>query len=287
MMNLIRTHFFDTTTSTLSYLIYDEQTKDTIIIDPVLNYDQAASRISFESIQELKNYIQAKELNLKLILETHVHADHLSGAYELKKIFPQAKIAINERITLVQKTFSQLFNLKDFPCNGMQFDLLLNEKEKIKAGSIEIQTIFTPGHTPACTSFLIQDWLFTGDALFMPDGGTGRCDFPGGDALELYHSVQKLYQLPDTTIFHTGHDYQPQGRELKFSASILEHKKSNIHITENTTEHEFVSFRTQRDSTLNAPKLIWPSLYINMRAGEIPPQEDNKTSYLKIPIEIN
>ncbi|MAZ49485.1 MAG: MBL fold metallo-hydrolase [Halobacteriovoraceae bacterium] len=284
-MSLELKHFFDQDTYTLTYVVYDKSTKDAVVIDPVLNYDQAASKTSMESIDEVTNFVQGNELNLHLILETHAHADHLTGAVELKSRFPQAKVAIGKHITKVQSTFKEVFNLKDFNTNGVQFDLLLDESDDIQVGSIKLKTIFTPGHTPACSSYLLEDMLFTGDALFMPDFGTGRCDFPMGSAKDLYHSIhEKLYKLPDDTKVLTGHDYQPGGRDLKFESTIGESKKSNIQLREETTEEQFIRFREERDAKLSAPQLLLPSIQINIDGGKMPKAEDNGTSYIKLPI---
>ena len=277
--------FFDKDTYTLTYVVYDENSKDAIVIDPVLDYDPAASKISYDSILKVQDFINSKKLNVHYILETHAHADHLTGAAELKKRIPTAKVGIGKNITKVQDLFSGVFNLKDFNTNGVQFDILLNEEEPLEAGTIAIKTIFTPGHTPACSSYLIDDMIFTGDALFMPDFGTGRCDFPAGSAKDLYHSIhEKLYKLPDETRVLTGHDYQPNGRELKYESTIGESKESNIQLKESTTEAEFVEFRTKRDATLAAPRLLLPSIQVNIDAGHLPLVEDNGARYLKIPV---
>jgi glyoxylase-like metal-dependent hydrolase (beta-lactamase superfamily II) len=277
--------FFDKNTYTLTYVVYDANTKDAIVIDPVLDYDSAASKIYDESVQKVENFIKSNDLNVHAILETHAHADHLTGAAELKKRLPNAKVGIGKNITKVQDLFSGFFNLKDFNTSGIQFDVLLNEEETFMAGTIEVRTIFTPGHTPACSSYVIDDMVFTGDALFMPDFGTGRCDFPAGSAEDLYHSVhEKLYKLPDETRVFTGHDYQPNGRELRYESTIGENKKSNIQLQESTTKAKFVEFRTKRDAKLAAPRLLLPSIQVNIDAGRLPKEEDNGTSYLKIPV---
>lgn len=277
--------FFDKDTYTLTYVVWDKQTKDAVIIDPVMNYDAASSTYSYESIDEVAGFANDNSLTVHLILETHAHADHLSGSQELKKRFPKSLLAIGADITKVQETFKSLFNLKEIDTDGSQFDFLFNEGEKVEAGSIEIQPIHTPGHTPACYSFLIGDSLFTGDALFMPDYGVGRCDFPLGSAKQLYNSVKgKLYELPATTNVYTGHDYQPNGRALRFESTIKEQKENNIHINANTTESEFVEFRTNRDKTLSAPKLLLPSVQININAGHFYKPEDNGVSYIKLPL---
>ncbi len=277
--------FFDKATYTLTYVVYDENTKDAIVIDPVWDYDQGSSRVHTASVDEVQSFVNSNEFKLHYILETHAHADHLTGAVELKKRFPEARVGIGKHITKVQEKFKEIFNFKDFNTSGVQFDILLDEDRLLKAGSIGIKTIFTPGHTPACSSYLIEDMVFTGDALFMPDFGTGRCDFPMGSAKDLYNSVHgKLYKLPDTTKVYTCHDYQPGGRELRFISTIGESKEKNIQLNEKTTQEEYVNFRTERDKKLSAPKLLLPSIQVNIDGGKLPQVEDNDVSYLKIPV---
>ncbi len=272
---------YDAYTFTLTYIVSDEETKDCVIIDPVLNYDPNSSSISYEAADKAEKYIKDNGLNLKYILETHAHADHLSSSQELKKRFPNAKIAINENIRKVQNTFKPIFALEGFATDGSQFDMLLNENEPLKFGNLEVKTIFTPGHTPACSSFLIEDAVFTGDALFMPDFGTGRCDFPAGSAEDLYNSItQKLYTLPDSTRVFVGHDYQPGGRQVKYETTIGESKKSNIVLKGDTTKEEFIAYRNERDSELRAPKLLLQSVQVNIAAGKTP-------DYLKMPVTIS
>jgi len=278
--------FFDPQTFTVSYVVSHHTSKDAIIIDPVMNYDQASSSYSYNSVNDLMEYIENNKLKLHYIIETHAHADHLSGTQEIKKRQPLAKTLISQVITEVQKTFKSLFNYgDDFTPDGSQFDYLVSDGEIFKAGDLEIKAIHTPGHTPACASYLIDDAIFTGDALFMPDFGVARCDFPGGNAKTLYHSVtKKLYTLPESTRVFTAHDYQPGGRELKHETSIGDSKKHNIHLNEKTSENDFVEFRTNRDKNLPAPKLLLPSLAININAGRLPSPEANGLSYLKLPI---
>lgn len=278
--------FFDKETWTLTYVLWDKETRDAIVIDPVMDYDPAASKTSENSAREVIKYLHDQELNLKYILETHAHADHLSGSQILKREFPQAKIAIGEKIKAVQEVFKGVFGLgDDFKTDGSQFDRLLKDGEEFQAGSIRIKTIFTPGHTPACASYYIDGNVFVGDALFMPDFGTGRCDFPSGSANDLYHSVhERLYSLPDDTKVYTGHDYLPNGRPLKFMATIGEEKAENIQLKKHTTREEFVRFRTERDRTLSAPKLLLPSVQVNIDAGRLPPPSPNGKRYLKIPV---
>lgn len=285
MISIVK-EFFDKATWTLTYVVYDGSTKDAIIIDPVWNYDPAASKMSTESVNEVLNFITKHALNVHFILETHAHADHVSGSQVLKKHIPNAKVAIGTNITKVQEVFKRVFNLNpDFKTDGSQFDFLLEEGKSYQAGTIKIGAIYTPGHTPACSSYIIEDMVFTGDALFMPDYGTGRCDFPAGSAEDLYESVQKLYQLPDSTKVYTGHDYMPNGRPLKFQSTIGEEKKKNIQLKSNTSKKEFVHFRTSRDKTLAAPRLLLPSVQVNIDAGHLPQPEDNGVRYLKIPVK--
>lgn len=277
--------FFDKDTSTLTYVVYDKSTKDAIVLDPVWDYDSASSKLSTKSVDAVFTYIESENLKVHLILDTHAHADHVSGSQILREYFPSAKVGIGKHITAVQTAFKKIYNLDpNFPEDGRQFDLLLAEGQTYRAGALKISVLSTPGHTPACSSYLIDDNLFTGDTLFMPDYGVGRCDFPAGSAEVLYESVQKLYKLPDHIKVFTGHDYQPNGRELKFQSTIGEQKKSNIHISEKTEKSAFVKFRNDRDKTLSAPKLLLPSLQINIAGAHLPKPESNGLSYLKIPI---
>ncbi|MFP5520336.1 MAG: MBL fold metallo-hydrolase [Bdellovibrionia bacterium] len=277
--------FFDPATYTLTYVVYDKATKDAVIIDPVWDYDPAASVLNDKSVKDVVQFISEEKLNPHYVLETHAHADHLSGSQIFKKYYPNIKVAIGENITEVQKVFKMLFNLEaQFDTEGKQFDLLLKDKSTLTAGSLKIETIFTPGHTPACASFVIGDTVFTGDALFMPDYGTGRCDFPAGSSEALYDSVKKLYQLPDETRVFVGHDYQPGGRGVEYETTIGESKRNNIQIKAETTKQDFVDFRNRRDKTLAAPKLLLPSVQVNINAGKLPQAENNGVPYLKIPL---
>lgn len=276
--------FFDPETYTLTYVLWDPKTLDAVIIDSVLNYDHASGKISHESLEELLAFTKENKLNIHYLLETHAHADHLTGAMVLKEHFPKAKLAIGKNIREVQEVFSDVFNLV-IPTDGTQFDELFEDGEIVEAGSLSFKVLFTPGHTPACTSLLFDDAVFTGDALFMPDYGTGRCDFPKGSAEDLYQSItEKLYSLPEETKVYTGHDYQPGGRELRFSCTIEESKKENIRLKADTTKEQFVNFRKERDATLNAPKLLLPSIQVNIDGGKLPKSENNGKKYLKIPL---
>lgn len=278
--------FFDQATWTLTYVVWDEQSRDAIVIDPVMDYDPAASKTSEESATEVVAFIKKNQLKLHFILETHAHADHLSGSQIIKRDFPDARIAIGSKITKVQEIFKDVFNLPgDFKPDGSQFDRLLNDEEELVAGRLKIKTMFTPGHTPACASYLIDGNVFVGDALFMPDYGTGRCDFPGGSSADLYHSVHdRLYALPETTKVYTGHDYMPHGRPLRFVSTIAEEKKENIQLKATTSLQDFVRFRSDRDRTLAAPKLLLPSVQVNIDAGHLPKPSNNGKRYLRIPI---
>jgi len=279
--------FFDEATATVTYLVYDLKSKVAIVIDPVLDYDPASSQYSFESLDQLCSYLNSENLQLKYCFETHAHADHLSGALELKKRLPQITIAIGERIKEVQDVFGKLFHFgSSFKADGSQFDHLLKDEEIIEVGSLKIKTLFTPGHTPACCSFLIEDALFTGDALFMPDTGTGRCDFPKGSSKTLFKSIQKkIFSLPDSTRTFTGHDYKGGGlREARWESTVGEQKKNNIQLNIESTEESYCKMRDARDATLSAPRLLLPSIQINILGGAFPDPEANGMSYIKLPL---
>ena len=278
--------FFDPATYTLTYLVWDEATRDAVIIDPVLDFDPLAIRTSQTSADEVVAFVSQAGLEVHWILETHAHADHLSGSQVLKSALG-ARIAIGEHIRAVQETFKGLLNLDaSFPTDGSQFDALLADGEVLRAGALEIGVIHTPGHTPACVTFQIGDALFTGDALFMPDFGTGRCDFPRGSAEDLYDSIQKLYALPDETRVFVGHDYQPGGRALAYETTIGASKASNKQLTAATSREAFIQFRSARDAVLQPPRLIFPSIQVNINAGELPVPEDNDVRYLKLPLNV-
>ncbi len=280
-------HFFDPDTYTLTYLVTDPATKDTVIIDPVLDFDPPSGQIKDTSISEVIDYIKKEGLKIKGILETHAHADHLSSSQILKQLFPEAILGIGERIKVVQEVFKNHFNIDYLKTDGSQFDRLFKDNEELQFGSLKMKAIPTPGHTPACMSYLFKDAIFTGDALFMPDYGTGRCDFPKGSSRDLFNSVSKnLYSLPDETRVFVGHDYSPNGREMMFQTTIGESKKGNIQLKASTTEEEFVTFREARDKTLKAPRLLLPSIQVNADGGHLPPKEDNKVSYLKLPLNV-
>jgi glyoxylase-like metal-dependent hydrolase (beta-lactamase superfamily II) len=277
--------FFDPATWTLTYVVFDAASRDAVVIDPVLDYDPAASRTSERAIRPVIDFIEAGGLKPWLSLETHAHADHLTAAQRLKDRFPGLKVGIGARITEVQRFFATVFNLDELAVDGSQFDLLLHHGQRVAAGSLEVEAIATPGHTPACMSFRIGDAVFTGDALFMPDYGTGRCDFPAGSAAELHDSIAgRLYALPDATRVFVGHDYQPGGRDVAWESTIGEQKRANVHLRAATGHEEFVAFRRERDRALSAPRLLYAAVQFNINAGLPPPREANGTAYLKIPL---
>jgi glyoxylase-like metal-dependent hydrolase (beta-lactamase superfamily II) len=280
--------FYDERSSTLTYVVRDPQSRDAVVIDPVLDYEPGASKTFTESVDRVIRYLEDEGLQLRYILETHAHADHLSGSQRIKEVFPEAQIAIGDGISTVQQTFKQVFDLpEDFPTDGSQFDRLLTDREWLAAGSLELEVINTPGHTPACVTYKIDDALFTGDALFMPDSGTGRCDFPGGSADEIYRSItESLYTLPDETRVFVGHDYQPGGRELAYASTIGEEKRDNVALPAGKSREAFVAWRQRRDASLAAPKLLFQSVQVNVDAGRMPEPSANQRRYLKIPINV-
>lgn len=288
-MSLEMKEFFDPRTSTLTYLVWDSDSLDGIVIDPVLDYDPIGSLVWTESLEKLIRSIESHSIHLHLILETHAHADHLSGAPYLKNQFPKAKIVIGEKIGEVQSTFQKILDLDLLRTDGSQFDLLIQDGQVLEAGRISIRAFHTPGHTPACMSYLIGDSLFVGDTLFMPDYGTGRCDFPKGDAEVLYHSVHEIiYNLPESTNIYVGHDYQPNGRELRFRTTVGESKQNNIQLNQNTKKSEFVEFRNARDKNLSAPRLFYQSMISNLDGGGIPKKLGSVRSraFYSIPVQI-
>ena len=274
-------------TSTLTYLVYDDDTKDAVIIDPVLDYDPLGSQTGTDTAASLRDRVRELGLNVHFIMETHAHADHLTAAQFLRHEL-DALTAIGEPIRSVQDTFKGVFDLGDeFRPDGAQFDRLLLDGEVVRAGALRIEVMHTPGHTPACMSYRIEDAVFTGDALFMPDYGTGRCDFPSGSAEQLYHSVtDRLYALPDATRVFVGHDYQPGGRELAFETTIGESKRSNTQLRADTTQDEYVRFRNTRDATLSAPRLLFPSVQVNIQAGRLPAPAPGGVRRLALPLNL-
>tara|TARA_R110002096_G_scaffold171490_8_gene344635 strand:- start:33144 stop:34001 length:858 start_codon:yes stop_codon:yes gene_type:complete len=278
--------FYDNRTSTITYVGWDEETRDAFVIDPVLDYDPTGSKVFTESADRVIAFIQNKDLTLHLIAETHAHADHLSGAQTIKAAFPNANVAISKRITVVQRIFHEALNLGDeVATDGSQFDLLFDDNATLHAGSLSLKAIPTPGHTPACSSYLVEDTLFTGDALFMPDVGTGRCDFPAGSASDLYDSVhESLYALADSTRVLVGHDYPPPGREVRFESTLGAEKARNIQLTSQTKKNEYIEMREARDKTLAAPRLLYQSIQINIDAGRLPKPATNEKRFLQIPL---
>ena len=276
--------FFDTDTNTISYVVTDKKTAVCAVIDSVLDLDYASGNIKYENVDKIVDFITENHLKLEWLVETHVHADHLSAApYIQQKL--GGRIAISKEIVHVQKIFGKIFNAgTEFERDGSQFDLLLNDGDSYSIGNLQAKAIHTPGHTPACMAHMIEDCVFVGDTLFMPDGGTARADFPGGDARVLYRSIQKILALPDETRLFVCHDYMPEGRKVKWETTVAEQKNNNIHIGGAISEDEFVKLRETRDVTLGMPKLIMPSIQVNMRAGHMPPSEDDGKTYLKVPI---
>jgi len=280
------TPFFDEVTNTITYVVADPETRQCTVIDPVLDYDLTSGRTSTTSVDAVIEFIEANNLSLDIVLETHVHADHLSAAPVLKKRL-QARTAIGDHITAIQTVFTGIFNLNDVATDGSQFDVLLASGDQIPIGSLQAKVMYTPGHTPACVTFVIGDAAFVGDTLFMPDFGTARCDFPGGDAESLYDSIQDILSLPNDTRLFMCHDYKAPGRdEYAWETSVEEQRKSNIHIHDGITKQEFVAFRSERDTQLGVPKLLIPSIQVNIQAGVMPDPERNGVSYLKVPIDV-
>jgi glyoxylase-like metal-dependent hydrolase (beta-lactamase superfamily II) len=277
--------FFDPETFTVSYVAFDPATKKAAIIDSVLDFDPASGRTKTKSADQLIAFVAEHGLSVEWLLETHVHADHLSAAPYLKEKLGGV-LAIGTEIVTVQNTFGKVFNAgTEFARDGRQFDRLFKDGDRFKLGSIEARAIHTPGHTPACMTYLIGDAGFVGDTLFMPDYGTARCDFPGGDAATLYRSIQKLFALPEETRLFMCHDYLPAGRDnYVWETTVGEEKRNNIHVGGGKSEADFVAMRQARDKKLDMPRLILPSVQINMRAGHMPPAEGNGVSYLKLPI---
>ena len=278
--------FFDEPTFTVSYVVSDATTKKAAIIDSVWNFDQASGRTSFESADEIAAYVQAEGLQVDWILETHAHADHLSAAPYLQQKLG-GKLAIGREIVTVQGVFGKIFNEgTEFARDGSQFDRLLDDGDVLMIGDIPLIALHVPGHTPADMAYVVGDALFTGDTMFMPDYGSARADFPGGDARQLYRSVRRLMRLPDATRVFLCHDYKAPNRdEYVWETTMLAERTGNVHIHEGVTEDQFVEMRTQRDATLAMPKLILPSLQVNIRAGHLPEPEDNGVCYLKLPID--
>jgi glyoxylase-like metal-dependent hydrolase (beta-lactamase superfamily II) len=279
--------FFDEPSNTVSYLVGDPETRQAAVIDPVLDYDHKSGKANVTSADAILAKAREEGFTITLVLETHVHADHLSGAPYIK-LKTGAKVAIGERIKEVQKIFRPVFNAIDVSGEGSEFDILLRDGERFTIGKLEGEVIATPGHTPACVSFHIADAVFVGDTLFMPDYGTARADFPGGDARTLYRSIRRLMALPRGTRLFMCHDYLPKDgrRHYAWETTVGEEQDRNIHVHEGVSEEDFVKMRTARDATLPAPTLLMPSIQVNMRAGKLPPADSNGVHYLRVPVTL-
>lgn len=278
--------FFDDATNTVSYIVHDPETKKAAIIDPVLDFTPRNGRISTSSADALLAAAKAQGLDIIYLLETHAHADHLSAAHHLRDI-TGAPVVIGSHITEVQSIFAAIFEADDVTADGSQFDRLVKQGDSLPLGSLTIEILHTPGHTPACLTYLIGDAAFVGDTLFMPDYGTARTDFPGGSAHTLYGSIRKILALPPETRIFVGHDYLPTGRAAyRWETSVAQQRAGNIHVHDGISEDDFVTMRTARDKTLEAPLLILPSLQVNIRAGELPPASPGGHVYLQIPVNV-
>jgi glyoxylase-like metal-dependent hydrolase (beta-lactamase superfamily II) len=279
--------FFDEDTFTVSYVVSDPATRHCAVIDPVLDFDLASGRTQTRSADAIISFIQGADFAVEWILETHVHADHLSAAPYLQQQLG-GKLGIGSKVTIVQEAFARVFNAgAEFACDGRQFDHLFSDSETFRVGDVKAQALHTPGHTPACVTYLIGDAAFVGDTLFMPDYGTARCDFPGGDARQLYRSIRRIFALPPATRLFVCHDYKAPGRdEYRWESSVAEERIHNIHVHDGIGEDDFVPMRNGRDATLPMPRLILPAVQVNMRAGQLPPAENNGTRYLKLPLDL-
>jgi glyoxylase-like metal-dependent hydrolase (beta-lactamase superfamily II) len=276
--------FFDPATNTISYVVKDPASNACAIVDSVMDIDYAAGRITYDHADEIIAYVKDRGLKVEWLIETHVHADHLSAAPYIQKHLG-GRIGIGRNITVVQDTFGKVFNEgTEFQRDGSQFDRLFDDGDTYKVGTMDCVAIHTPGHTPACMTHVMGDAAFVGDTLFMPDGGSARADFPGGDAGQLYDSIQKVLALPDETRLFMCHDYGPNGRDIRWETTVAEEKAHNIHVGGGKTREEFIKFRTERDKTLAMPKLIIPSLQVNMRGGDLPPPDEQGKRFLKVPI---
>lgn len=277
--------FFDPSTSTLTYVVHAEGRG--VVIDPVRDYEASSAHTSWASAEAVAKYIDGAGLEIPFVIDTHAHADHMSGIPFFHERYGARSVTGN-RIGEIQQTFRDVYNLDpDFPVDGRQFAVLLDEGEKLDVGTFAVEAMHTPGHTPAHMSWRIGDAVFVGDTLFMPDYGTARCDFPGGSAGELYDSIQRLYQLSDETPLFVCHDYRPGGRPMAFRTTVGEQKRHNVQLNQHTTREEYVAFREKRDAELDMPRLILPSLQVNIRAGQLPEPEPNGVSYLRIPLDFD
>ncbi|MGC9269266.1 MBL fold metallo-hydrolase [Acidiphilium sp.] len=287
LLKPVVTGFFDEPTNTVSYVVRDPSSTACAVVDSVLEFDSASGRTSTAFADQIVAHVKAQGLTVEWILETHVHADHLSAAPYIQQTLG-GKIGIGANITIVQTIFGKIFNAgTEFERDGSQFDRLFNDGDRFTIGALQGQVMHTPGHTPACMTWLIGDAAFVGDTLFMPDYGTARCDFPGGDARTLYRSIQKIFALPAETRLFMCHDYRPATRTIfAWETTVAAERAANIHVRDGVTEDEFVAMREARDATLDMPRLILPSIQVNMRAGDMPPAESNGTTYLKIPVNV-
>ena len=278
------TAFFDPATNTISYVVKDPGSNACAVVDSVMDFDYAAGRISTEHADEIVAFVQKSGLSVDWLIETHVHADHLSAApYIHEKV--GGKLGIGRNITVVQETFGKVFNEgTEFQRDGSQFDRLFEDGDTYKVGEMDCFAIHTPGHTPACMVHVMGNAAFVGDTLFMPDGGSARADFPGGDAATLYDSIQKVLSLPDEMRLFMCHDYGPNGRDIAWETTVADEKAHNIHVGAGKTKEDFVKFRTERDAQLDMPKLIIPSLQVNMRGGDLPPEDEDGKRFLKVPL---
>ncbi len=277
--------FFHAPTWTLTYLVYDEDQRVGVVIDSVRDFDPHSGRSAWTTAHEIAAFVDAHSLRIPYALDTHAHADHLSGLPFWKERYG-SRTGIGAGITRVQRTFAELFHLgSGFPTDGSQFDLLLEDGRRLDVGPFAVEVLHTPGHTPACVSYRVEDALFVGDTLFMPDSGTARCDFPGGSAERLYESIRRLYGCPDDTRVFVCHDYQPGGRPLEFETTIGAEKAGNTQLRADTSRDAYVAVRKERDAGLAAPRLLLPAIQVNVRAGHLPDPEANGVAYLKIPID--
>ena len=278
--------FFDEPTNTFTYVVKDPASKACAVIDSVMEIDYAAGRLSLNGADKIINYIRSQNLELQWIIETHVHADHLSAAPYIQEQLG-GKIGIGAEITTVQHTFGKIFNEgTEFCRDGSQFDHLFKDGDEYMVGEMRCYALHTPGHTPACMTHIMGDAGFVGDTLFMPDGGSARADFPGGDAKILYRSIQRILSLPDELRLFMCHDYMPNGRDVEYQTTVKQQRENNVHVHQGISENDFVSMREERDASLGMPKLILPSLQVNMRAGHLPKADSNEVVYLKVPLNL-
>lgn len=280
-------HFFDAPTFTFTYVVHDPETKLGVVIDPVLNYEPAAGKCTTESVNHLVNYVESENISIEYLLETHIHADHLSGTRALKNAIG-GKVGIGSQVVQIQETFADVFNVESsFAADGSQFDVLFEDDESFTVGKLQFTVWHTPGHTPACVSYLVEDSIFVGDTLFMPDYGTARTDFPAGSAQNLYHSIQRILSLPDQTRIFLCHDYGTESRpEVCEQTTVEAEKLHNIHIGHLTSEEQFIEMREARDAKLSTPALLYPSVQFNMRSANFPSAEKNGVEYFKIPLTL-